>query len=71
MLIASISARITSLRSRPTRRNLESSFALVLDETLHPGPEKRIRAGLDGKASERIKSVIDRLLAEGGHENRP
>ena len=26
---------------------------------------------LDGKASERFKSVVERLLLEGGHENVP
>lgn len=47
---------------------------------LAPSPEMRAAAdrereylfyGLDGKASERFKTVVERLHAEGGHENVP
>lgn|GEM_PF-156181 len=52
----------------------------ALERGLSPTPEMRVAAeqeraryfsGLDGRAAHRVKETIERLLAEGGHENSP
>ena len=49
-------------------------------EAVRDSPQRRARArqyrdylffGLDGQASQRTKTIIERLLAEGGHANNP
>jgi len=56
------------------------AISQAVSVALHDDPQQRERArqyrdylffGLDGRASQRVKSTIERLLAEGGHANCP
>ena len=62
--ISTIRVRLATPLRRPYKKTLSAGKRAL-------AYRRYLFCGLDGRASQRTKAVIERLLDEGGHANQP